>query len=286
MGLITSPLMIGRTSLSFSRLSRRTRWVPIVISSLIGVILVMVILLRKSLMPISGNILEAHGIGPMMLYSINAEPPPPLPLIIPVVMTLISLAGAIRSIFVVSAFCCGLVGTNRQQRAEPRMMMAVMCLLAIVFYFMPIALISFYDRYVMPMIPLMGLFLLTSTTATVTLRARPYIEAVLCGLIVVYSVLGTHDYMNWNRARWDAIADLENREHVDAHEIDGGLEYNGSRLYDPNYVPKPGMSIWWIDKDRFQVTGGPVAGETIFRTYDYQAFLPPGEQHIYVMQKK
>ena len=44
-----------------------------------------------------------------------------------------------------------------------------------------------------------------------------------------WAIVGTHDYMEWNRARYAGLALLA-RDGVDVREIDGGVEHNAWRL--------------------------------------------------------
>jgi hypothetical protein len=109
-------------------------------------------------------------------------------------------------------------------------LLATLCV-SILAYSTLLALASPLDRYLLPLYPLVmmlaayyirdrfNLFLLGNLE-------RSMILLVLC-LYVYFSVGASHDYMAWNRARWQALNDLTSKYNVSPTLIDGGYEFNG-----------------------------------------------------------
>jgi hypothetical protein len=104
-------------------------------------------------------------------------------------------------------------------------------------------------------------------------------------LYAAFSIAGTHDYLSWNRVRWQALNSLVTEQRVSADDIDGGYEFNGWYLYDAKYRSTPEKSGWWVAGDDFMVTFGPVPGFTEIRHYPFRRWLPPGEGHILVLRR-
>jgi hypothetical protein len=91
--------------------------------------------------------------------------------------------------------------------------------------------------------------------------------------------------MAWNRARWAANNDLQKAGIAGPANLDGGFEYNGLFSYDPSYQRSDGKSWWWIDKDDYQITFGPIDGMKIVKDYPYETLLPPAKRSILVLTK-
>jgi len=103
-----------------------------------------------------------------------------------------------------------------------------------------------------------------------------------------FSVGGTHDYLSWNRARWQALHYLIDDLHVPPRLIDGGYEFNG--LYNFNENLRLSMesekSWWWVDRDDYVVAFGPIPGYEIMRSFQYARWLPRGKGSICILHKQ
>ena len=69
--------------------------------------------------------------------------------------------------------------------------------------------------------------------------------------------------MGWNRVRWVALNDLTERRHISVYDIDGGFEFNGLYMYDPDYQYDLRKSWWWVRGDMYKIGFGSIAGYTI-----------------------
>jgi hypothetical protein len=82
----------------------------------------------------------------------------------------------------------------------------------------------YFDRYMLPAIPPLALFLSTTLAPR---RTTLTIAACLCALFYAFSVVCLQDYLAWNTARWAAIEKLRTVYGVADEHIDGGYEFNG-----------------------------------------------------------
>jgi len=146
-------------------------------------------------------------------------------------------------------------------------------------YLVILSAVTIVDRYFIPLFPLL-------LVAGVWNGRAPGIPPWLCrtihgiaiaaaALLCWFSVAATHDYLAWNRARWQALYQLTDLEHVPPTQIDGGFEFNGSRLFGGRRNV-PGKAWWWVEDDLYMVTLGPMPGYHTLRTYPYWRWLPPG----------
>ncbi|CAB3729975.1 hypothetical protein LMG27174_05704 [Paraburkholderia rhynchosiae] len=103
-------------------------------------------------------------------------------------------------------------------------------------------------------------------------------------LMCAFSVAGTHDYMNWNRARWQLLQQLA-ADGVAPQRIDGGFQFNGLHMYDPAYVATSAKSFWWVHDDEYIVQFRPRAGYRIVASADAEGWLSPFRTELLVLKR-
>lgn len=144
------------------------------------------------------------------------------------------------------------------------------------------ALPPFYDRYLVPLLPLFVVDLASRVE-----RTRPWIWALLA-LMGILAVIGTHDYLAWNRCRWDQIAALE-EQGVEPDSIDGGYEWAGWRHAwrgTPSDRPAAAHAPWWIRLwapqivPRYAVALGPVPAYCLEGIVPCPTVVPGWNVHI------
>jgi hypothetical protein len=160
-------------------------------------------------------------------------------------------------------------------------------------YLLPMAMLFMqidlaFDRYLIFLLPL-GIAIVTLLVGNVVpdnagslLRTLAVASLLLYG---AFSIAGTHDYLSWNRARWQALNNLTAEQRITADVIDGGFEFNAWYSYDSKYLPTKRRSWWWVFRDDFMVTFGPVPEFAEVRRYPFRRWLPPGEGNILVLQR-
>jgi hypothetical protein len=164
-------------------------------------------------------------------------------------------------------------------------------LLSAVLYLVPVVLSAFFDRYLLPALPLLAAGLIAIEGARggawPGLRSVPMMAAatVVAGM-QAYSVAGTHDYLAWNRARWSLVDELVTLEQVSPSSVDGGYEFNGRYTYTPDYAFDPEKSWWWVNDDVYVLAFGPIPGYVAIRHAPYSRWLLPRSQSSVVLLKR
>jgi len=289
LGLFSSPVLVLTTRPAV--VAKTQSWVrngPLVVAAAATLICAVCMIARRQIMPLGMNMLIPQGIGPLTLRDaaiLDLPNVPALPSIFWICVTLISLWGTFELVARVAIYATNTVSTRRYRNfsdAEAGILLAVVSILA---YITPLLATRIFDRYFIPLLPLVLFFLVHVSAADSVKRYRMIGSAALCLMTAGFAVLTTHDYMAWNRARWRAIADLQNSGDARPTTLDGGLEYNGLFSYNPFYQIRDGKSWWWIDKDNYQITFGPIPGMKIFNEYPYEVLLPPVKRSILVLKR-
>ncbi len=136
------------------------------------------------------------------------------------------------------------------------------------------------DRYLFPFTP----FLLLLYGTACKRFTKP--GWLLLGLLCLFSVTATHDYLAWNRARWAAAAQLATQD-IPPAQIDGGFEFNGWYATGPVSQKVPGLKSWWfVRDDEWVISFGPVYGYDPAFTTPFRRWLPPGDDSILVSRRK
>jgi len=263
---------------------------------------------RAFLMPLLGNILNESGIGPILGEGTA------LPRGFWIIVTAMSLIGATLLIVKLSIHVAGLLqwSTWRRHIGDTEAAAAFLILCGSI-YLLPLLIGDpwlFFDRYLLLAVVLLGAGTLglsgklSESAAGISKPFRLSAFALLLGF-GVFAICGTRDYLTWNRVLWESLWYLTRVNHVDPRDIDGGFEFNGLYLYDPEYRvrlraddpeykqqlrdpycdPKAAEKDWWACRDTYQVGPGLISGYTVIKEYSFQHWLPPHMQKIVVLQK-
>jgi hypothetical protein len=170
----------------------------------------------------------------------------------------------------------------------------------------------YFDRYLLPALPfaaLLGAIGLESIRVrrravlekavrdVAETRARPSAAAAVMLLAVgCFSVGGTRDWMEMNRARF-ALLDRLVAEGVTPDRIDGGFEFNAWHLAktsgraptDAEVVvgrESSAKSWWWVIDDEYVISTRELDGYDIHALHIYRRALPPGEATVYALRRR
>ncbi len=149
----------------------------------------------------------------------------------------------------------------------------------------------YFDRYLLPVLPL-AMAGVVAVSPAVRIGAGYGVAIVALAL---YSVAGTHDYMEWNRVRWQMLTALEARG-VTAERIDGGMEYNAERLAarlrtsPSDAQARRGQaatvkSWWWVIDDEWVVAFGPLDGYEVADSRSYSRWLGMDEGRVLLLHR-
>jgi hypothetical protein len=296
LGLFLTPVLVLYFGRIWFNLKNKltTRLTLVIASSILFGILTLILWKSHHLMPLSGNIINTSGIGPLTLRDtdiLNASHVATLPTSLWLIITALSLTGGtmlvctagILSIRLLHAFTPGKMNSNQA--------VATFFFLSAFIYVIPLLVSGFFDRYLVPLIPILAAniccLLAEGQSESCITRKKLFnvISLLLIVLFSVFSVSGTRDYLTWNRARWEILNDVTEGKRIQAGEIDGGFEFNGLYMYDPAYNQKPGKSWWWVKGDRFVVSFGAIPGYSIIREYKYRQWLPLANGSVMLLEK-
>ena len=248
-------------------------------------------MLRRMRLPILRNTLYDLGLGPALLQGGS----PSLPTAGKGFWAVVTLAGFLGSVVLVGATLVAIDKTRKfLPIPEGKRELLVILLASGMIYLVPLSILTFtgraFDRYVLFLVPL-GIVILFLLARDAGLAKAGFLvvnmSLAVASLILygAFSIAGTHDYLSWNRARWQALNNLEAEQRVGPAEIDGGFEFNASYLYDPSYKARPGKSWYFVARDDFMIAFEPVPGFTEMKRYPFQRWLPPGGGNILVLRR-
>jgi hypothetical protein len=105
--------------------------------------------------------------------------------------------------------------------------------------------------------------------------------------ILYFSVCATHDYFDWNRARWTTLRELTQVWKLSPSKIDGGYEFNGSHTFPGSPSREGGKSFWWVQDDEYVVTfRSLLPGYRVIKEYHYTRWLPSPHQEAILVQQR
>ena len=164
--------------------------------------------------------------------------------------------------------------------------LALMAIFIVFAYFLPLGLSWLFDRYLIFLIPFVMIVVYESFKDKIKSFSFPLFFSFLLLICFAFlSVVGTHDYLSWNRARWKALNYLTEDLNISYKEIDGGFEFNGWHGFDPHYKPPKDKSWWWVYDDKYVITFGPLPGYTKMKTFQFKRWFPLGYGNIYIAKR-
>lgn len=202
------------------------------------------------------NVIDAAGIGPLLLYDSTAGAPASLDRSAGVLWRCAAVAAAYGMIALAALAVRSvrsIVRGARSDRGERVYLVALQ-----VAYLLPFALTDYFDRYLLFVLPF-ALALFAGCWPEPRGRVR-FAAAVWVALALGLGIAATHDYFAWNRARWEAIHAAE-RLGATPDTLDGGFEYNAYYRFEIKpRLTAAGKSWWWIADDHYAVAFSVVPG--------------------------
>lgn len=245
----------------------------------------------RQIMPLSRNILCGFGFGVATLrdiYILGLPHLPNAPKTFWILVTIIGLFGAAMLLQDMFSALTRVLYWRGGVRPLADKWFELLVISAYSFYFVPIViLLGYFDRYLIPLLPLSVLFIMkTEDCDRLHLdRLSFYIVGAILIIYCMLTVGAAHDYLAWNRARWKALHDLTEKDGISYKCIDGGLEFNGWYAYDPKYIADNKKSWWWVDRDDYVISFGPIPGYKDIRRYPYKRWIPFRWDYIFVLHR-
>lgn len=228
-----------------------------------------------------GNLLYNLGLGPKLLkdsyFFLNIRPV--LPAWVVEFLKITGFGGALLLFILIKSNLPPMFLKNL--RKHPFVIFALANLVLYVGFLM--LDMHFFDRYFFQMLPF--LLVVALPPAGVFLKKRWLVAgATVLTFQAIFSLTATHDYLSWNRARWQALEFLEKEKNIPPNRIDGGFEYNGwHKPGQRNY--ESAKSWWWVDRDDFVVAFGDLNGFSKEMGFPFVRWLPPGQDSIYILKR-
>lgn len=255
-----------------------------------------IILWTGNILPSLPNVLTKFGLGPLTLRDtyivyLNNRIAPQILTIFWNAITISAVAALTAVIYFVSVGFFQIFFKRGKIKSSAQTWEFSFFIVMVAVYFLILVFIAgttlIFDRYLLLFLPLVILLILNVKLEFLwpVPRRGVVLSRVLIALFAGFSIASTHDYLEWNRARWKVLHNLIDVSKVHANQIDGGYEFNGWYLYDAKYKQKPGKSWWWVEDDQYIVTSGPLPGYTELRRYTFNRWLLPGEGSILVLHK-
>jgi hypothetical protein len=147
-----------------------------------------------------------------------------------------------------------------------------------------ITLTCFHDRYLIPVLILVTIWLVSdrSSADRGTIGYRRLVPGfVFIALLGLFSTFATRDFMEMKRSLKQAQDYLVHDLKVDPCNVDGGFEFNGYHCARGDFNAVKGLSWWWVSREDYALTLGPLPGYQTVRTFPFQRILGnPGAVHV------
>ena len=240
--------------------------------------------------PLTGNVLYNLGIGPKLLkdtYLLNLHVTPFLDSSFWLV---VSIIGLISMFFLILALSDTLITLIQKliKREMDLKWTTISFMYVVSFIYLGYLVFSyFFDRYFVFLVPTIIFILLTSYVDNIDLKHKwtlP-VSGIVFLFIAWFSISSTHDYLSWNRARWEALNYLTVDKQISPKSIDGGFEFN---LWNETGSFKPvddSISWWCVNDDEYIISFGNIAKYKTLKKFQYSTMLPCKDNNIYILQR-
>ena len=307
-GLFTFPLIIPMFATRFRTLPLRDRRVIVFAIPTLSISILMIIRLVKKdfIMPYKGNILTDFGLGPLTLHDTfflksSYSFTPTILKQFWIALTIIAVFSSVLLMYYLLITAKQLLQKPENIQSSNPKWMNILVILSILLYYLPIgAMGGGFDRYMLLLMPLLMVLVVSCDQKIIQLYPiNKYMISIALAIILIYggfTVGATHDYLSWNRIRWQALDGfLLHDLKVSPNKIDGGYEFNCWYLYNPNDTyankfevnpNKTDKSFWYVDRDDYMITFGSLPAYYELKRYQTGRWLPFGPKTISVLHKK
>lgn len=253
----------------------KSKKVIIAISVVIGTLFFLFLNSKDYIFPILDNIIYNFGLGPATLYDYwfgDIQEPHQVNTYIWIGITIFVsiLFSLILTLFV----------SNKSEILSKVDDKKIFISLTLIGYLMLVASISTYDRYYLLPMPLF--IIIVFSFLKVEIRRSVFLFMLIP--ISIFSVAGTHDYLSWNKARWDCISYSLRGDKVDSNRIDGGFEFNGWYNYNDTDFNSRLKNVWVHDVD-YIIGFNRLKGTDVIYEANYMSWLQLENASIKVLKK-
>ncbi|OPF17352.1 hypothetical protein B1L04_15140 [Microcystis aeruginosa KW] len=266
-------------------ISRQQKTITILIMSSFFVVVMGRLIWQGKTMPFIGNVLRYFGLGPLtlrdtFLLKVNL---PSYSLVLKVFWLIITAMGVLGAVLLLYYLCLAIIQTF----SESEKWLKVLILSAILIYLFLFGVKYPFDRYFLFLLPLFMVLLVISNNYINEQYIGKKITAFALTMTFIwggFTMAATHDYLAWNRTRWQALNDLM-EQGVTPEYIDGGYEFNGWYLNDIKYQKQRGKSYWWVNRDDYMISSGLLEGYQEVKRYPFTRWLLLKQDNVFVLHK-
>lgn len=304
LGLFLFPLLIVKFPIQYQKLSFAKKRISLFTIFLIVAAGTVYFLATKRQMPLVGNVINPFG-----LVYVEASLLKPISLtMISIVWKNITIIGLIGAALLFQYFSIAFFKIfNQKQNTELQKKWLLILTIFITFmYFLPIGVLKkgyWFDRYLIFLLPLLMILISITTTNGSKKRIAPWAVSISLIMLLLYggfTISATHDYLSWNRVRWQALHDLMQESQISPNQINGGFEFNGwyfgNRLEkcNPKYQKIPGDSsgnwadftcLWGGNNYKYTISLVPQIGYKVEKTYFFRKWLLWSKENLYLLRQ-
>ena len=247
----------------------------------IGVVLAVVVATHPDEFP-SGNVFYNLGLGPKVLKGHSAHAGPSVSDSLWNAIDYLALVGLVNlGLLTISPVAASYRSIREGKGLTPHARWWMLLLFCATYSFVALLAPISFDRHVLPLLPAVSILVLPAIDKNKgKLLWGP---ALIClSAYTVFSLVATHDYLSWNRARARAYTYLTDERGIDYRMIDAGFELNGWRQAGPEMHGGP-RSWWFVTDDAYIISFIPHPGYSTERSFSYPTLLPNGSGTLHVL---
>ena len=235
-----------------------------------------------------GNTFENLQIGPVSLKTFDKTTPP--------TMSQPDWENFLLIIFIVGVFLLlwilvqtfNILSFLKNKKSEFVNWSSVFAFTAAFGYFLFLILNSFqFDRYTLISFPFLILFLTPSKMDLKIPIVIRFFSILSFGIISIYNILATHDYLEWNRATWKGIDYGINEHQIPPAQLSANFEFrkqNDVKAW--IHIGAEGLDYWNNTPQKYAIAFSPICKFNTIKTFPYTRYMPPRTDSIYLLKKE
>lgn len=240
-----------------------------------------------------GNIMYNFGLGPIVLkdYDMGIARGYNMPVGVWKAIRLIAILGSTAMVFNLIMLIYSYLKTFSFKINSTRALKTAIALFGMGYFVFLFLGWANFDRYYLILVPCLALLLLPDRSV----RFKGWWVAPILfyySPLIWFSAAGTHDYLSWNRARWDLLYEVMEVDRIPASRIDGGFEFNSAYktgIGNPNtqnsFGTRTGISRWFVADDQYAIATGEIPCYQPWRIKEYPSWISRRKEYIYLLER-
>lgn len=149
---------------------------------------------------------------------------------------------------------------------------------------------NFFGRYYFTILPFLILIIDSINTESHLIKIPKWISIpalIYSFVLILFSTLGTKDYLEWNRVRWSAADYVINDLGIAHKNLNGGFEFNGWHKTGATKPKDWETEDWWsTNHESYALAFSPQCGYRTHKTFPVQRLFPPSNDSIFILKKQ